>query len=249
MKHVVLSLSLLLLALSGQAQVSNTFYGSLSASDPAVVPSAGRLNRDGVAATCAVSKTYPGVIATTAGVHYDTYTITNPSTTTSACARLTLAPACSEGNADYLFCSVYLTSFDNTNWATRYRSDIGASPTTGPLSMDVTISPREVLVVVVSGITAASTCSSYGLTVSAPIALPVVGSHDVDKPVLAAYPNPVQDLLTITSSKAGRYTLYNSTGQLVKHVSGNQVSMRDLPGGVYLLQQDDTKAATRIVKL
>ncbi|GAA3924075.1 hypothetical protein GCM10022406_07820 [Hymenobacter algoricola] len=216
------------------------------AADPTIP--GGRLNRNGIAAICSTNKAYPGVVATATGVHYDTYTITNPSTTTSACATLTLAPACSEGTGQ-LFCSVYLTAFNPANLATGYRSDIGLSPTTDPASMNVLVSPREVLVVVISGVAATSACSSYSLTVSAPVALPVRASRTTGQPTLTAYPNPVQDVLHIASSKAGGYSLYTTTGELVKHISGSEVSLRDLPGGVYILQQDDTRAATRIVKL
>ncbi|RYU78783.1 T9SS type A sorting domain-containing protein [Hymenobacter persicinus] len=246
MKHVVLSLGLLLSALTGRAQVSNTFYGALTATDPTITGN--RLNRDGTSAVCGTNKTYPGVLANSAGVHYDTFTLTNPSTTTSACATITLTPLCSEGTAGYIFASVYSTAFDKANLATNYRSDMGASPTMSPLSMGVTISPREVLVVVVSGVTAASTCSSYGLTISAPVALGVRDSR-VAAPALVAYPNPVEDVLHLAAPKPGSYTLYSATGEVVKQFSGAEVSLRGLAGGVYMLQHDETKAATRVVKL
>jgi len=35
----------------------------------------------------------------------------------------------------------------------------------------------------------------------------------------------------------------------VRQFSGSEVSLRELPGGVYLLRQNQTDAATRIVQL
>jgi|GEM_PF-6773492 len=246
MKHVLLGFGLLLSALSTRAQVSNTFYGTLSTTDATIV--GGRLNRDGIAAVCGTTKAYPGVLATATGAHYDTYTITNPSTTSSVCATLTLTPACSEGTNGSLFASAYTGSFVSTNLATNYRSDLGASPSAGPVSMGVTLAAREVLVVVVSGTAAATTCSSYGLTVSASVALAVRGENPTAA-TLSAYPNPVADVLHITAAKAGSYTLYSATGAAVRQFSGSEVSLRELPGGVYMLRQNQTGAATRIVKL
>ena len=246
MKHLFFACALLLTAFATQAQVTNTFYGSLSATDPTIP--GGRLNRTGAAAVCGSSRIFPG-ITTVTGVHYKTFTITNPSTTTAVCATLTLTPACSQGSADYLFCSVYTTSFDNTNLATNFLTDMGASPTTAAVSMGVTVSPGQKLVLVISGVTAASTCSSYGLTVNAPTALAVQPGRAAAL-ALSAYPNPVRDVLHISSAeKAARYTLYNATGAAVKQISGSEVSVADLPGGVYLLQHDETRAAVRIVKL
>ncbi|GAA4014429.1 hypothetical protein GCM10022408_29550 [Hymenobacter fastidiosus] len=248
MKHILLGFGLFLSALSGQAQVTNTFSGALTAADP-TIPGV-RMDRSGITAACATTRVYPGVAKNNSiGVRYDSYTITNPSTTTPVCATLTLTPACSEGTSDYLFCSVYLNSFDKTNLATNYRSDMGSSPTTAPLSMGVKVSPGEKLVVVISGVTAASTCSAYSLTVAAPIALSVRGGQLAAAATLSAYPNPVEDVLHITAANAGSYTLYNATGAVVQQIEGSEVSLRNLPGGVYLLQQNTTKAATRIVKL
>ena len=247
MKHFFLSLALVLSAMAARAQVSNTFYGSLTATDPTIP--GGRLNRDALATACGVAKSYPGVLATATGVHYDTYTIGNPSTSTSVCATITLTPACSQGTDAYLFCSVYLNSFDKTNLAANYRSDMGASPSVAPQSMVLTVAPREVLVLVVSGVTAASVCSAYGLTVTAPTALPVRAGHDPSL-ALTAYPNPVQDVLHIVSAtRSAHYTLYTTTGTAVKQITGSDVSVADLPGGVYLLREEETQAVTRIVKL
>jgi hypothetical protein len=248
MKQLLLSLGVLLLSLPGHAQYTRTFTGALVATDPTIPGD--RLFRDGTAAACGTTKVYPSTSAGSAGVHYDTYAIGNSSTTASTCVTVTLAPSCTESTGPLLFVTGYTNTFIPTNLATNYKTDMGTSPNTAtPGTMGVTLAPREVLVIVVSGLTAAGSCSSYALTVAAPIALPVQMSRDANAPTLAGFPNPVQDVLHITAAKAGNYTLYSATGAVVKRISGSEVSLRDLPGGVYMLQQDETKAATRIVKL
>jgi hypothetical protein len=246
MKKLLLSLSVLLLSMPSYAQFTRTYTGTLVLTDPTIPGD--RLFRDAIPGVCTTTKTYPGV-STGTGVHYNTYTIANTSTTASTCVTVGLTANCTEGTGAILFGSAYTGSFVPANLATNYKSDMGSSPLSGATtSMGITLAPSQVLVLVVSGVTATATCSSYALTVSAPIALPVQVNRPADV-ALAAYPNPVEDVLHITADKAGSYTLFNATGAAVKQIKGTEVSLRDLPGGVYMLQQNETKVATRIVKL
>lgn len=246
MKKILLAVGVLLLALPGYAQFTRTYVGALTLTDP-VIPG-DRLFRDGTTAACNVIKAYPG-LSSGPGVHYDTYTIGNPSSTTPVCVTLTFAPTCTDATGSPLFVSVYSGSFVPANLSTNYKSDMGSSPNVGTtLAMGVTLAANEVAVLVVSGVTAASVCNVYSLTVAAPTVLPVQVSRE-EVVALSAYPNPVEDVLRIKSAKTGSYTLYNATGKLVKQITTTEVSLRDLPGGVYTLRQDATKAVTRIVKL
>jgi len=247
MKHLLLSAGIALLSFPGYAQFTRTYTGALLATNPTIPGD--RLVRNAIVTPCGTTRAFPGLQASTAGVRYETFTIGNP-TAASTCVTVSLTPNCSEGTTSaYVFAAAYSGSFVPTNLATNYKTDMGSSPV-GPtaISMGVTVAAGEVVVLVVNGLTAAGTCSSYSLTVAAPIALPVqVGKNAVA--ALTVYPNPVQDVLHIQAEKAGHYTLYNMQGEIVKQLTNTEVSVRDLPGGVYLLQQQETKAVTRIVKL
>ncbi|OUJ75118.1 hypothetical protein BXP70_03575 [Hymenobacter crusticola] len=183
-------------------------------------------------------------------MHYDTYTIRNANPTTTACAVITLTSQCSESTTSALiFGSAYTGSFVPTNLATNYKGDMGSSPVgNAATTMSINLTPNQTVVLVVSGVTSASTCSSYTLGVNSSTVLPV--SKDVEaKVALAAYPNPVEDVLHITAAKAGTYTLYNATGVDVLHLKEGDASLSKLPAGVYMLQQNETKVVKRIVKL
>jgi Secretion system C-terminal sorting domain len=245
-------MGLLMVGLAGRAQSVYTYTGAITLTDPALPGD--RLFRDSTPGQCTTTKAYPGVSANTPGVHYDTYTIRNSSATASTCLSLTLAATCTDATGPALFLTVYSGSFNPANLATGYKADLGVSPSVDPAgissgqSMGVTLAPNEVAVLVVNGLSATAVCNSYILRLTSPVALPVKAGQDA-RPVLAAYPNPVEDVLRIEAAKAGHYTLYNATGAVVRQFSGQEVSLRELPGGVYMLQQDETKAATRIVKL
>ncbi|MCC3156769.1 T9SS type A sorting domain-containing protein [Hymenobacter sp. 15J16-1T3B] len=247
MKQVLLSLGFVLLGLTAHAQSISTLSGSLDLTDPAIPGD--RLFRDATPGQCATTKTYPGTSSGTAGVHYDTYTISNSSASASTCVTITLAANCTNATGAALFLTVYTGSFSPTNLATNYKSDLGTSPSVGTSQgMSVTLAPSQSVVLVVNGLTATAVCNAYSLQFSTPVVLPVSVSKNI-KPVLAAYPSPVVDVLHIEAAKAGSYTLFNANGATVRQFTGSDVSLRDLPGGVYMLQQNDTKATTRVVKL
>jgi hypothetical protein len=102
--------------------ISTTIQGSLATGDT-TMPA--RLNRDGVQATCATPKTYPGPITSTPPYYYDTYTFTNNSGSAQCVTASLEALTC---NAQL---SVYLTSFDPNNLATNYLADPGLSTGAG----------------------------------------------------------------------------------------------------------------------
>lgn len=239
MKHFLLAAGFALLAsLPSHAQFTRTYSGALTATDPTIPGD--RLYRDASTAVCGSAKVFPGT-STGAGVHYDTYTVGNPSTTASVCVTIVVQHSCTEATTPLIFQSVYQTSFVPASLTTNYKSDAGSSPATGTnSSMSVTLAPSEVIALVISGLTSTSLCSAYTMTVTAPTALPVRTGQEAATALLA-YPNPVADVLHIEAAKAGSYTLYNTTGQTVKTITGSEVSLRDLPSGVYMLQQADTR--------
>ncbi|MCI1189371.1 T9SS type A sorting domain-containing protein [Hymenobacter sp. DH14] len=245
MKQLLLSLGVVLLSLPGHAQFTRTYNGALTLTNPTIPGD--RLFRDGTTVVCGAAKAYPGTSAA-AGVHYNTYTVANTSATATNCVTITLAPNCTDASGSPLFVSVYTNAFNPANLTTNYKSDMGSSTAIGtPLAMGVTLAANERVVIVVSGVTATSICNAYSLTVAAPIALPVTAGRDLTAK-LSIYPNPVADLLHITASKAGSYTLYNALGAVVRRINSPEVSLADLPTGIYQLQHNDTKETVRVVK-
>jgi hypothetical protein len=169
MKTCFLAAYLLLFTASAYAQ-TNTIAGSLKSSDPTIAGS--RLTRNGVYSTCAAPKAFPGTFGAT-GVHYHAYTLQAP--TASTCLTVTYAPQCSEGTGANTFLSVYTTSFDPTNLATNYVSDMGNSPNDGSsISNSFTIPAGARYVLVVNGIVASTSCSAYTITLSEPLPVELV---------------------------------------------------------------------------
>lgn len=245
MKQLLLSLGIVLLSLPGHAQFTRTYNGALTLTNPTIPGD--RLFRDGITAVCGTPKAFPNTSATQ-GVHYTTYTVANTSATATNCVTITMAPNCTDATGTPLFVSVYTNAFVPTNLATNYKSDMGTSAAVGATAtMGVTLAASERIVIVVSGVAAASVCNAFALTVAAPIALPVTVNRDVTA-ALSAYPNPATDVFQIAGPK-GSYTLYNATGAIVQKIVGTEVSLANLPGGIYLLQHNDTKATTRVTKL
>jgi len=80
-----------------------------------------------------------------------------------------------------------------------------------------------------------------------------VGINDVEAPELSIYPNPAQHELTVNlSGKTASYTLINASGQIVQagSVLQQQISIDDLPAGIYLLsiEQNGASRQARFVK-
>lgn len=79
-----------------------------------------------------------------------------------------------------------------------------------------------------------------------------LSTSDVDKTSLAIYPNPVKDVLNITSSEAKVVLVefYSANGSLVKQVSNNlqNIDVKDLSSGVYFVKVK-TSASEKIFKV
>jgi hypothetical protein len=59
---------------------------------------------------------------------------------------------------------------------------------------------------------------------------------------IALYPNPVRDRVVIEGIEVAEVEVYNALGQIVKTFQGtNDISVADLPQGVYLLRIADTE--------
>ena len=59
---------------------------------------------------------------------------------------------------------------------------------------------------------------------------------------IALYPNPVRDRVVIEGIEVAEVEVYNALGQIVKTFQGtNEISVADLPQGVYLLRIADTE--------
>ena len=59
---------------------------------------------------------------------------------------------------------------------------------------------------------------------------------------ISVYPNPVRDRVVIEGIEVAEVEVYNALGQIVKTFQGtNEISVADLPQGVYLLRIADTE--------
>ena len=64
-----------------------------------------------------------------------------------------------------------------------------------------------------------------------------IGETGTEASAMRLYPNPATDKVYIEGAKAAEVQVYNALGQLVKTVqNANEVSLEDLPQGVYLLR-------------
>ena len=65
--------------------------------------------------------------------------------------------------------------------------------------------------------------------------------QEQDLQQVSLYPNPAKETVLIEGAKASEVQLYNALGQLVKTVRDtNEITVADLPQGVYLLRITDT---------
>ena len=76
---------------------------------------------------------------------------------------------------------------------------------------------------------------------------PQTGNNEVEKPIIAIYPNPSDGRFTIVFAEEGRYnvSVVNSAGQIVSNeiVTGSsaQITLDNQPSGVYILTVDNDK--------
>ena len=67
---------------------------------------------------------------------------------------------------------------------------------------------------------------------------------------LFIYPNPAKEKVTIEGIEATEVEVYNALGRLVKTMQGsNEISVAELPQGVYLLQIADAEGKVLTVKV
>ena len=101
----------------GTVLTACTFTGSLAAGDLTMSP---RLNRGGVATTCAATGVFPGT-AGTGPYFYDVYTVTNPTASTE-CVNVSLTTT-DAVNAN-IQSAAYLTTFNPASLSTNYLGDL-----------------------------------------------------------------------------------------------------------------------------
>ncbi len=139
---------------------TQTFSGSITAADRSHNSS---VNVAGAPSSCAVPHPYPGTFGV-APYNYDTYTVTNTSSSPQCITVLVNGSAC--GNTSGVQVELYRGSFDPTNLATNYLGDSGDPGVTGQRTLSVTVPANTVLVIVVDEYINTRGCASYTLTVS-----------------------------------------------------------------------------------
>ena len=138
--------------------VCAVFSGSFSPTDPTF--NTGRLNRNGVAASCATPKVCPGNFAAGTTYRYITHTFTNP-LSVSQCIT---AVHQNTGTSGLPHLSIHGGAFSTASICTNYLSDAGASPTPGNTNQHTfTIPPNATITLVITE-TAAGAGGSYSIT-------------------------------------------------------------------------------------
>ena len=153
----------------------STIHGTLGSGSPdhsfATGNQTGRLNRNGVASSCAVPKAC-NIFATTGARAFDAYTFPNLSGT-DACIMVTLDVTTPTG-ANYGV-DAYLDSFDPANICTNYLADPGLSSGGGPqtpISMSFTVPGRHSVVLVVHTVNEGETAGNYTLSIQGNLCIP-----------------------------------------------------------------------------
>ncbi len=135
------------------------FDGTLGAGDAIQT---GRLNRFAVISTCASAKACPGTFTTVGNRFYDSYTITNPSSS-PVCATIGLNSRCGTN----IFSAAYSNSYNPVSLCTNYLADPGSSPTTS-IFYEATIPGNGTIIVIVHEVNTGTGCTGYTLTVDVP---------------------------------------------------------------------------------
>jgi len=142
--------------------------GSGSPSAPSVSGTqTGRLNRNGVASTCALPKVCD-IFTTTPGYAFDAYTL--PAT---GCVTVDLTVLTQSG-ANYTV-NAYVGSFDPNNICVNYLADCGLSSGVppSPLSMSFEVPPGQEIVLVVHTTNVGEIGGDYELTITGDVGLGV----------------------------------------------------------------------------
>jgi uncharacterized repeat protein (TIGR01451 family) len=174
--------------------VNETLDATVPAANPAYTAATGvtdaagaRLNRDGVASTCAAPKTTLGQSGGVGQRRYDAYTFANPSNV-PVCVSITHASTCAVVTQDQ-FSAVYFPGFDPANQVTNWRADRGviANSASGT-TFSVLVPARQAFTVVVSEVNSngAATCGTYTLTVNGAVTASVAPAPSVSSPTATA---------------------------------------------------------------
>ncbi len=134
------------------------FTGSLDAGDPTLT--AGRINRNAVASSCAVPKTFPGTFGT-GPYYYDLYTLIN---TTGAAQCVTVSYSSTTTNQVHV--TAYNGSFNPANIATNYIADGGSSSAGAPVNFTFTAPAGATIVFHVFEPNISQVCPGYNVTIT-----------------------------------------------------------------------------------
>ncbi|MDQ2806740.1 MAG: S-layer homology domain-containing protein [Chloroflexota bacterium] len=138
-----------------------TFSGSIGPSDPSHTSV---VSATGAPSSCAAPHGYPGTFGT-APYNYDTYTVTNTSSSPQCITVLVNGSGCGS-TSDGVQVNLYQGSFDPNNLAAHYLGDSGSDGVIGQRTLSVTVPGNTALVIVVDEYTNTRGCASYTLTVS-----------------------------------------------------------------------------------
>jgi hypothetical protein len=218
--------------LDGTAPAANALYTATTG----VTSATGfRLNRDGVASTCANQKTSLGHAGAAGARRYDAYTFQNPGST-PICVSINHATTCTAAGQDQ-FSAVYYPTFNPANILDNWRADRGvAANSVAGTTFSVTIPARQSFTLVVSEVNPAGSaaCGTYTLTVTglvtgscaggAPFTQAVVNSNvslavtgqSVNAPTCGAQGYSNDLVLNATLTNTGTTTLQNPAFQVTE---------------------------------
>ncbi|MGB6084109.1 GEVED domain-containing protein [Moheibacter sp.] len=119
---------------------------------------------------------------------------------------------------------------------------------------DATIGQTRMRVVKNYDVSPTNPCGEYqyGQTEDYTLNIGELGIGDINTSSFSYYPNPVTDILNISSDKAVRaINVYNMAGQLVSSLktSSNQINLSALPGGVYVIKAELEGGVAKIFKV
>ncbi|HEV7782833.1 MAG TPA: PKD-like domain-containing protein, partial [Chitinophagaceae bacterium] len=137
-----------------------SFVGTLGAGDAIQT---GRLNRFAVISNCTAPKACPGTFTTVGNRFYDSYTVSNPSSS-PVCAKIGVNTRCGTN----IFSVAYTSAgYNPTNLCLNYLADPGSSPTSS-IFYEAVIPGNGSIIVTVQEVNTGTGCTGYTLTVNVP---------------------------------------------------------------------------------